>query len=77
MPNATSETLRAGWEFFRSMADGASLEEVNAVLAERQLGAISHRAYRHYRALERHGYDHYVTINEFDMQVKHHLRPTG
>lgn len=65
--NATPAAARAGWEIFKANAFRGSLDEINAALAQAGFGPVSNRMLRHYRQLASAGYDHYVSINRFDV----------
>jgi len=65
--NAPAASARAGWQYFKDSEFKATHERVNAQLEKLGLPVVSERMYGHYRKLGRAGYDHYVTINRFDV----------
>lgn len=70
MANASARAARDGWLIYTSSNPPPSRDEINGLLESRRVSPISKRTYDHYGRLARHGYDHYVPINELDMAVK-------
>ncbi len=70
MPNTSPQAARRGFEIFSAVTPPPSLDEINLQLSKREMPAVSLRTYDHYRRLARHGYSHYVPINELDVAVK-------
>jgi len=70
MGNRTPAATLHGWSEYRAAVPPPSLDEINEHLQSRGLDCVSPRTYDHYGRLVRHGYDHYIPINELDMRVK-------
>lgn len=67
MPNATPGAARVGWELYRLSGFTAVRDELIEQLEQAGFGTVSDRMYKHYRSLAAAGYDHYVSINRFDI----------
>lgn len=70
MPNERTRASRDGWYIYAEATPRPDRGAVNEALARRGLPPVSPRTYDHYRRLDRHGYEHYIPINELDMAVK-------
>ena len=66
-----SRPAAIGWGLFRESGFTLTRNEVNAQLTDMGLKAIQKRTYDHYGRLVRHGFQRYITINQFDV---HQLR---
>ena len=67
MANATSASARAGFQIFQSSGGTLDKEEINTALEKSGYSPISDRMFRHYRNLERAGFNRYISINRFDV----------
>jgi hypothetical protein len=67
MPNATPADCRAGWQIYKSSGFTLPLAAINEALVLAGYGAVSQRMYQHYKGLANAGYDHYVSVNRFDI----------
>lgn len=65
--NATPQDARAGWIIFRRHHGDISLDELNRQLTSDGNGPVSPRMHTHYRHLLDAGFDHYISINRFDV----------
>jgi hypothetical protein len=74
MFNAPRKATAKGFNLYRSSEPAPTLDEINLTLAAEGLMGVSKRTYDHYHRLVRHGFDHYLPINELDMHVKHSRR---
>jgi hypothetical protein len=70
----TMRSAQMGWSMYKATDPRASIEAINLALGGQDLPPISARMYDHYGRLERHGFTHYVPINELDMWVKGHRK---
>ncbi len=66
MPNASSADVRAGFDIYRENPE-ITLRQINAQLKKQGFGEIAERSIRHYRSLQNHGFDRYVSVNRFDV----------
>jgi hypothetical protein len=66
--DARSRSSYTGWIIYRSSGYAATLDDINTELEHRDLKSIKERTYDHYNRLRRHGFQQYVTINQFDVQ---------
>jgi hypothetical protein len=70
MPNnASPAAARAGWAIYRASNGTATLTEINEALSAAGYEPVHDRTRRHYRRLFGAGYDHYVSINRFDIAL--------
>lgn len=67
MANITLGEARIGWEVFHAARGSLSQQELQSEVDQLSIGKISDRMFQHYRSLYDHGYDHYITINRFDI----------
>ena len=67
MANVSVRDARAGYQLFRAAGGDTSRPELNAELVDGGYGPISDRMFRHYRSLLAAGYNHYISINRFDV----------
>lgn len=66
--DSRSRPAEVGWALFRSSQYSLTLAQINQRLEKLGLKPISGRMYDHYGRLVRHGFEQYVTINQFDVQ---------
>src|SRR4051794_1605791 len=67
MANAPSEDSEVGYDLYRQSGFALSRADLNDRLADEGRKPVSQRTFRHFRALQRAGYDRYVSINRFDV----------
>ena len=65
--NATPRAARAGYSIYRREGGEVSLDDLNDALGLAGYGPVSDRMLQHYRNLTNAGFDHYISINRFDV----------
>lgn len=69
------QAAKQGFGIFLANDARLSLSEINAQLALDDMPEVAPRTYRHYRSMASKGVQEYMTINEFDLAVKHDRFP--
>jgi hypothetical protein len=67
MANATPRDARAGYTIYTQAGGYISLDALNRRLGMAGYGPVSPRMLGHYRRLREAGFDHYISINRFDL----------